>query len=281
MGLIEILVGVVFTVCVGIGVGVGAMGDAGTVEFSVARAAFVLAALAVAGAFFYWLSEGGKENRAIFFLGLAAGVWVFVGLPFQMKWLEAREAKIKALETAAQSHKESPPETAPKLPDVTLRFVYANEPALMLVNQSDVVAKQIKWTVVLWNMDNPKAYSAGEHSPDPHEPLQIPISVFDFLPARASSIQNLLGSPLVTPHIKKGEKFFGSASVVCPDCERGHTFIVEFELGKGGWFTEILDKTNGDVFIPRRLTKDVVLEYRRELLARIPESARAPIGEPP
>jgi hypothetical protein len=109
MGLIELLLGVVFTLGVGVGFGVGATGDAGNVEFVIARAAFCVAALAVAGAFFYWLSEGDRENRLIIILGIVSGLCVFVGLPFSQKWLDAREAKIRALEEAAENlaHKPS------------------------------------------------------------------------------------------------------------------------------------------------------------------------------
>jgi hypothetical protein len=42
MGLIEILLGVVFTVSIGLGFGLGAMGDAGSVEFWIARGAFII-----------------------------------------------------------------------------------------------------------------------------------------------------------------------------------------------------------------------------------------------
>lgn len=163
---------------------------------------------------------------------------------------------------------------APAMPDVTLRFVYPDHPALMLINESELVAKQIKWTVVLWNMDNPKVYSDGLHTPEAHEPLQIPVATFDFLRGGTRSIQNLLNSPLVKPHIKDGDRLFGSASVVCPDCQRGHTFVVDFVLGKGGWFSEIEDQVSGNVVIPHQLTKSAVIEYRNALLLRIPESAR-------
>jgi hypothetical protein len=107
MGLVELLLGVVFTLGIGVGFGVGAMGDAGNVEFVIARAAFWVAALAVAGAFFYWLSEGDRENRLIITLGIVSGLLVFVGLPFSQKWLDAREAKIRALEEAAENYKPS------------------------------------------------------------------------------------------------------------------------------------------------------------------------------
>jgi hypothetical protein len=126
------------------------------------------------------------------------------------------------------SKPKGPDETRPASAqaDVTLRFVYPTGPALMLINQSEKVAQYIKWTVVIWNLDDPKGFSSGPHPADIHEPFQIPISIVDFLRPGASTIQNLFSSPLVTPHIKDGNRLFGSASVVCPDCARGHTFIV-------------------------------------------------------
>ncbi len=58
---------------------------------------------------------------------------------------------------------------------MALRFVFKDEPALMILNQSTTVAKQIKWSVVLWNLDDPKVYSPQrEPNPDNHEPLPIP-----------------------------------------------------------------------------------------------------------
>lgn len=100
MGLIELLLGVVFTACIGVGFGVGAMGDAGNTEFIIARCAFVVSALAVCAAYFYWFSEGDRENRLVALLGIVAGLIVFVALPFQLKWLDVREAKINGMEKA-------------------------------------------------------------------------------------------------------------------------------------------------------------------------------------
>jgi hypothetical protein len=113
MGLVELLLGVVFTVCVGLGFGLGAMGDAGGVEFIIARAAFAVAAIAVAGAFFYWLSEGDKDNRLIVIFGIVAGLLVFIGLPFSQKWLTIREAKLEALIKAAEN--KAPPTTGAQI----------------------------------------------------------------------------------------------------------------------------------------------------------------------
>jgi hypothetical protein len=170
---------------------------------------------------------------------------------------------------------------APERADVTIALAFAEEPAVKLTNQSDVVAKSIKWTVVLWNLDDPKAYSNPTNPvPDLHEPLQIPIVTFDFLRPHTSSLQNLFGSPLVSPHVKKGDRLFGSASAVCPDCARGHTIIAYIVFGQGGWYAELTEETSGNVIIPRRLTRGVVLDYFNKFTSEIPEANRIPITDP-
>jgi hypothetical protein len=168
----------------------------------------------------------------------------------------------------------------PSQPDVTLRFVYPESPTLVLENLSDKTAQNIKWTVVLWNLDDPRAYSPGVHAPDIHEPLQIPIATFDFIrPHSLSGPQNLFASPLVAPYVKLGNRFAGSASTVCPECSRGHTFLVYIILGEGGWYSEVSDITNGDVVIPPKLTKSQVLQYASQIL-NIPNKDRTPITGP-
>jgi hypothetical protein len=121
MGLIEILLGVVFTVSIGLGFGLGAMGDAGSVEFWIARGAFIIAAFAIAGAFFYWLSEGDRESRLIILFGAIVGAWVFIGLPFQLKWLDGRQEKIKALEAAATPAEEGSPSSESIQPNISFQ----------------------------------------------------------------------------------------------------------------------------------------------------------------
>jgi hypothetical protein len=79
---------------------------------------------------------------------------------------------------------------AQELADVSLRFVYPKSPALILVNNSDVIAKNIKWSVALWNMD----------LPDRNDPLPIPVSTFDWIkPHDEGGPQNLFNTPLVCP----------------------------------------------------------------------------------
>src|SRR4051812_48752263 len=119
MGLVELLLGVVFVTGVAIGIGIGAMGDAGPYEFWAARGGFIVAAAALAGAFYYWLQEHERSNAAIVIFGTLVGLWAFVGLPFQLKWIDARETKLRRLEATStpqtdgnQSRSSLPAQTA-------------------------------------------------------------------------------------------------------------------------------------------------------------------------
>lgn len=165
-------------------------------------------------------------------------------------------------------------------PDVTLRFIYPASPALVLVNQSAALARDIKWSVVLWNMDDPRTYVNANPGPDAHDPLPIPVATFDFLrPHTSGGPQNLFNTPLVAPHIKEGQRLFGSASVICPLCARGHTYIVSIIWGRAGWYVEALNSKEGELLIPPNFKKDTVASYYREILAQTPEVARIPIRD--
>jgi len=167
-------------------------------------------------------------------------------------------------------------------PDVTIKFVHPASPALVLVNNSGVVAKEIKWTVVIWNLDNPRAYSP--HQPDypaeVHEPFQIPVSSFDFLLANSSSGPlNLFGSALVAPFVKPGDRLVGSASAICPECPKAHSYLLSFVYGEGGWFSELKQFTKGELTTPIPLTRTNVANSFNLLIAGVPEKDRVPIGD--
>ena len=167
-------------------------------------------------------------------------------------------------------------------PDVTLRFVWAESPAVQLNNHSDVVAQQVLWDVVLWNFDDPRAYSnpTGPDMADKHEPLPFPSATVDFIrPHSEVGPLNIFNDPRVAPYIKKGNRLFGSAIVTCPTCERGHTVVVYIELGKRGWYHEMADNRDGTLTIPKRLTKTMVVQYFEELSAKISPNDRTPITD--
>jgi hypothetical protein len=109
-----------------------------------------------------------------------------------------------------------------------------------------------------------------------HDPLPIPVSTFDFLRPHASS------GPLTLfneQYIKSGQRLFGSVSVICPECSRGHSYVLGIVWGKEGWYTEISDRKDGELVIPPHFTRDLIVAYHEELLKMIPDASRTAIGD--
>jgi len=155
-------------------------------------------------------------------------------------------------------------------PDVDLRFVNQDMPALLILNPSNVVARDIKWTVALWNQD----------LPDRTDPLPIPVSTFDWLrPHENGGPEALFDAPRVTSLVKPGDHLFGSASVVCPTCIRGRTYIVYIEYGKGGWFVELPDEHSGHIVLPENVSKEGRDRYFAALEQAAAEHNRVPIED--
>lgn len=218
--------------------------------------------------------------------GSKFGYWA-LGHHYQQKQgvqkqpIEKNESMIKPPLTALKEptgktpptrQKQQPPLSPPKesQADVALRFVYPKSPALMILNLSDSIARDIKWAVVVWNMD----------LPDRNDPLPIPVSTFDWLkPRDEGGPQDLFNGPLVAPLLKTGNRLFGSASVDCPACARGRTYIVYIVWGEGGWFSEVENGKSGRIIIPPNFLKDSREKYFKTLEATIPEISRLPIGE--
>lgn len=173
--------------------------------------------------------------------------------------IEAIRSNVKSLQSAPTGK-----------PIVALRFVYPKNPALMIVNTSDWMARDIKWVVALWNMDLPER----------NDPLPIPVSTFDWIkPRDEGGPQNLFGSPLVSPLLKPGNRLIGSATVDCPECVNGKTYFVYIVWGSGGWYSEIEDEKSGKLIIPINFLKETREQYFKEIEALVPEKSRIPIGE--
>lgn len=155
-------------------------------------------------------------------------------------------------------------------PDLALRFIYPESPALILINQSPVVAKDIKWTVALWNMDLPER----------NDPLPIPVSTFDWIrPNNEGGPQNLFDALPVKPLLKPGDRLFGSASVCSPDCIQGRTYIVYIVWEKSGWFAEVKEEKSGNILIPPNFLKASRDLYFKTLESMISLNSRIPIGK--
>ena len=116
----------------------------------------------------------------------------------------------------------------PGAPDVSLGLVYPEHPALLLMNPSNMVAKEIKYGFVVWNLD----------LPNQHNPLPIPWASFDFIrPHEVGGPQDLFNP--VMAQLTKGNRLFGYADVSCPDCANRRLFWVYIIWGQGGWFAPV------------------------------------------
>ncbi len=164
---------------------------------------------------------------------------------------------------------EKPQAATPSRPKVTLRFVHPKGPALELINQSDVLAREIKWMVALWNLDTLSKRT---------DPLPIPVQTFDWVrPNQKSGPQALFTAPAVKRLLTPGNRLVGSASVICPDCVRGWTYMVYIKWRDGGWYSEVKDQVSGDLLIPKKGTAEAVLAFFEYDINNIPEKNRIPI----
>ena len=153
-------------------------------------------------------------------------------------------------------------------PEVTLSFVWPNEPDIQLQNTSNVVAENIKWSLAIWDVDTPNR----------HDPLPIPAATFDFLAPKGSSLPIALFSrPQIAPLVKSGDVIFGSASVSCPHCSRGRTFLVYIKLGSEGWYSEVKSVTSGDLV--HLSPTPYLVNSVRDFTKTVPDQDRIPIQE--
>jgi hypothetical protein len=158
-------------------------------------------------------------------------------------------------------------------PEVTLDFVGEKEPGLQLHNISNVTATNIKWGVIAFDLDNLDQNK---------QPLPIPAGTFDFITARGTNMPiSLFGRPAVAPLVQPGHRIFGSASVHCPTCKRGHTIAFYITLGTGGWYSEEKTLKDGNIIVPVNI--DGIGNAAEALLTETPQSARVPIkdSQPP
>jgi hypothetical protein len=211
-------------------------------EFVMGQLIALAAGLSLTVAYLLWIYEDDGPSWRQALLGIGIIGFVGFGTPQFIDWVSAHEKNQHA--------------------DVTLHLIYKKLPALVLDNLSEqATAKQIKWTAYLWNLGHP----------DDKKTLPIPIQIFDFLPARASGGPiDLFGNPRVASLVKDGDIIFGSVSAVCIDCSRGHTFVVFFKLGDGGWYAEDTEDNTGGYLMPNNLETRSVADLAHDLASAIP-----------
>ncbi|HTV79352.1 MAG TPA: hypothetical protein VMF03_13920 [Steroidobacteraceae bacterium] len=136
------------------------------------------------------------------------------------------------------------PVPAPK-PDLALKFVEPSWPALVIENQSDAIARDIKWQVWFLDIDGPRDGKGIL------QPLPIPIASFDWLRPHDRSGLQALFTPLVMSRVKPGDRIYGSAMVLCPECKRSRSYLVYIKFGESGWFVEDKKMKDGEARFPR------------------------------
>lgn len=161
-------------------------------------------------------------------------------------------------------------EEAALVPDIALRFVNPRRPMLEIVNRSDTIVRDIKWTPVLWDIDHP--------GPTPLEPLEIPVQSFDWLrPDQYGGPEVIFDRPTVLSQIKPGDRVYGSVSVICPRCARGRTYLLAFRWDQGGWYYEV--PHYAEDALPTTNTKEALLQFAATVDAIARMSKRIPITD--
>ncbi|HEX4043987.1 MAG TPA: hypothetical protein VHY10_19985 [Xanthobacteraceae bacterium] len=159
---------------------------------------------------------------------------------------------------------------SPEEPEVTLSFVSKPDPLIQLHNISRATASNIKWMILAFDLDS---------YPRTKQPLPIPAETFDFLSAGSSSLPTeLFERPNISGLVKKGDKIFGSASVHCPLCKRGYTYVFSIVLGRGGWYGEVAKITNANIVTPADM--EHVVEAEQAFTELIPIQKRIEIEDP-
>jgi hypothetical protein len=163
------------------------------------------------------------------------------------------------------------PLAPPKIPDVAMAFYNPAGPYLRIINESDAIARQIKWSVVVWNVDDTSNLN----------PLPIPVQTYDYLRPRHSGGNEVpFANSLLSGEVRIGTHLFGCATVECPDCTKGRSYWIYIDYGNSGWYSEI---PGGDaqLRVPAEMSHDGILRYEAAMIASVPVSKRIPLGQPP
>jgi hypothetical protein len=147
-------------------------------------------------------------------------------------------------------------------PDVKLRLIRPDNPALRMLNDSDGIARGIVWQPAFFNADNPDVMKSF---------LERAGGEFKFLrPHRESGPFQLIDQF----HLPAGTRVIGSIGVSCPTCTKARSYWVWIEVGKGGWYYENPEDTGGGPQVPPNVNQ---LPELVAALQTIPEKDRIPI----
>lgn len=189
-----------------------------------------------------------------------------------MKSLYALGAMVLAV-LLAQPATEAAIRFLPK-PDVTVSLVDLAEPTILIGNGTQLEAKGIGYSFVLWNLDNP----ADARPPPVRDGILSGLA-----PGETSAPVALFEAPENRAAPKRGDRIVGAVGIHCGNCARGHGYRFYIAYGEGGWFAEIPDVTDGALLAPSSFHWDFLSHDRLQagLIAWVNQIAvrhRTPIG---
>ncbi len=124
-------------------------------------------------------------------------------------------------------------------PDISLVLAYPQSVSLLIRNDSTVVARDSKYSVLFWNL---------ELLPESMQPLPIPVGSHDWVrPGRRGGPYGILSRPTSRGLINPGDRIFGYISLSCPECSTDKVYWVFFKHGQGGWYAEKRQKFSGGI----------------------------------
>lgn len=164
-------------------------------------------------------------------------------------------------------------------PDVTARFLGRSPTSIVLMNNSNVPAEQIKWAPFLFNLDE-AIRAENENRQVLIQPLAVPSQLFDFLkPHQESLPMDVFQQRLGVLNVRESDRIIGSVSIQCPRCARGHTYIVFVVPGKTGWSWEQKGNDSGLGIRPTNGYPQGIIDFYNAIEAYIPQDYRTTIYE--
>lgn len=117
-------------------------------------------------------------------------------------------------------------------PDVQLFVQQPMEPLFRLVNPTSVLAREPKYQVTLFDLDDPTANGARN--------LEIPVKVLEWiLPKGAIGPWSFFSLSKIAGTVPKGHVVFGWVALQCPNCQQPRHYWVLIKRGETAWYSEI------------------------------------------
>jgi hypothetical protein len=155
---------------------------------------------------------------------------------------------------------------APKptvLPDLHLELVYPTSVSVFITNDKKArVAEKPKYQFLLVDLDNLDG-----------NVLAIPATEGDFIrPGEGWGPNLMMELPAVKAVVHPGDRIFGYAIVLCPECAKTRSYWVYIEQGKGGWYCEMpkpLYPTGRQFFDDMKVHFDAYLDELAPMKCRV------------